>query len=66
MSKKIYDVDLMIVLALGSGPKTQPQLAEHTSLSRETVRQSILRLKASGRLSRENGIYSLSSVPFAA
>lgn len=66
MSKKIPQAEWMVLRALSFGPKTQPQIAEHTTLSRETVRKSILKLNAQGQVTRKGGVYELADVQVAA
>lgn len=66
MSYKFREADIMVLRALRFGPKTQPQLAEHTTFCRETIRQSVNRLKAQGRISGNGGLYALADVQVAA
>jgi DNA-binding transcriptional regulator LsrR (DeoR family) len=56
----------MVLRALHFGPKTQSQIAEHTTLSRETVRQCILRLKAKGQIIGSSGVYEITHQTVAA
>lgn len=59
MSKKVYDMDLMVIRALTHGPKTWMQLTAHTQMGRETVRRAMARLKARGEIVGKDGIYSV-------
>lgn len=57
MSKRIYDVDVMVTRALRNGPKTLAELVPYTGMSRETIRLSLLRLKERGEIVGESGMY---------
>ena len=59
MSKRIYDMDLMVKRALSFGPKTHAELVQHTSMSRETIRKALLRMKATGTVIGSGGLYRL-------
>lgn len=59
MSKRIYDVDLMVKRALIHGPKTLSQLVTHTGMSRETIRMAMVRLKERGTIAGKDGMYSV-------
>lgn len=57
MSKRIYDVDVMVTRALRHGPKTLAELVPYTGMSRETIRLSLLRLKERRAIAGERGLY---------
>lgn len=65
MSKRIHDADSMVARALGYAPNTLAGLVAHTSMSRETVRLSLLRLKDSGAVTGTAGVYRLAMVEVA-
>lgn len=66
MSKKIHEVDSMVLRALATGPKTHAQLVPHMGMSRETIRQALVRLKLSGKVVGHDGIFHLAEVSKAA
>lgn len=65
MSKRIYEVDLMVIRALGQ-PKTLAQLVPHMGMSRETIRLALLRLRERGTVASNAGLYRLAYFPEAA
>lgn len=66
MTKRIHDADSMIARALNYAPNTLAGLVAHTSLSRETVRRSLLRLREKGAVTGTAGVYRLVMVEAAA
>ncbi len=59
MSKRIYDVDVMVLRALAATPQTLAGLVTYTGMSRETIRKAMVRLKERGAISGEHGTYSV-------
>lgn len=57
MSKRIYDVDVMIQRAITAKPQTLASLVPYTGMSRETIRMALLRLKERGEIVGESGTY---------
>lgn len=57
MSRRIYDVDLMVTRAIQNGPKTLAELVPYTGMSRETIRLALVRLRGHGSIVADGGKY---------
>jgi hypothetical protein len=50
MSKRIHEINDIVLRALSTGGKTWAQLVEHTGINRTTIRKTLLSLKGEGSI----------------
>lgn len=62
MSKRIHEAQDMVVLALIKGPKTVPQIVDHTSINRTTVRLVLKALRECEAVRVNGSVYELAKV----
>lgn len=60
------EADWMVTRALTFGPMTLVGVVAHTSMSRETIRKAMVRLKGSGTIVGVEGLYRLTDQKAAA